>query len=151
MSGPVLRLFCVSFLLLAISCSRHDPAKNARPKVVPATGLVTYKGQPVADAIVVFVPDPSTGVPANATTDGEGKFILKAFDPDEGAVPGKYKVTVSKVEIPPPPPSAGHDQVLKPVLPKYHVPQKYEDPEKSGLTAEVVEGQPNDFKLELKD
>lgn len=151
MRGPIFTLCLVSGLLFVVGCGGSDAAKSARPKVVPATGLVKYKGQPVADATVVFVPDSPAGVAANATTDGDGKFVLKAFDPDEGAVPGKYKVTVSKVEIPLPAPRASHDEVIKPVVPKYLVPQKYEDPEKSGLTAEVVDGQKNEFEFDLKD
>ena len=34
---------------------------------------------------------------------------------------------------------------------KHHVPERYENAETSGLTADVTDGGPNDFKFDLTD
>ena len=151
MRGPTCGVLLSSAFALVIGCSGGpDKFKEQRPKVIPATGRVTYKDQPVEGATVTFAPEGGVGVAAVAITEPDGKFVLKAFDPDEGAVPGKYKVSIVKIEVIPAPP-AGHDAVSRPPTKKYHVPQKYEDPEKSGLKAEVADGQKNDFPFDLKD
>ncbi|MGH7202173.1 MAG: carboxypeptidase-like regulatory domain-containing protein, partial [Planctomycetaceae bacterium] len=58
-----------------------------------------YNEQPVEGATVVFIP---TGHKHGATaqTDAEGKFQLRTYEPGDGAVPGNYKVTIRKVEMP---------------------------------------------------
>ncbi len=63
---------------------------------VPAGGKVTYKGAPVEGAIVTFVPE-EAGRTATATTAVGGVFSLTTVD-STGAMPGKYKVTVDKVD-----------------------------------------------------
>lgn len=63
---------------------------------VPASGKVTYKGNPIEGAIVTFVPE-GTGRTATATTAVGGLFSLTTVDA-AGAMPGKYKVTVDKVD-----------------------------------------------------
>ena len=63
---------------------------------VPASGKVTYKGAPVEGAIVTFVPQ-GNGRTATATTRAGGVFSLTTVD-SSGALPGKYRVTVDKVE-----------------------------------------------------
>jgi len=152
MRGLLCGVLLSGVVALVGACSGGpDKFKEQRPKVVPAGGAVTYKSQPVDGATVTFAPeDTAKGVAAAAITGPDGKFVLKAFDPDEGAVPGKYKVSIVKIEVIPAPP-AGHDAVSRPPTKKYHVPQKYEDPEKSGLKAEVVDGQKNDFPFDLND
>jgi hypothetical protein len=66
---------------------------------VPASGKVTYKGAPVEGAIVTFVPE-GNGRTATATSGVGGVFSLATVDA-AGALPGKYKVTVDKVEYGP--------------------------------------------------
>ncbi|HKA06052.1 MAG TPA: hypothetical protein VKD71_02260 [Gemmataceae bacterium] len=58
--------------------------------VVPVSGTVTYKGQPVPNAYVHFVPQ--TGRPSLGETDANGKFTL-SYDPEtKGAELGKHRV-----------------------------------------------------------
>jgi len=60
--------------------------------VVPVTGTLTYKGQPVTNAIVNFVPE--KGRPSLGETDQNGRFTL-TYDPQtKGAEVGKHRVFV---------------------------------------------------------
>lgn len=58
--------------------------------VVPVSGTVTYKGQPVPNAYVHFIP--ANGRPSMGETDANGKFTL-TYDPEtKGAERGKHRV-----------------------------------------------------------
>lgn len=116
------------------------------PETAAVTGLVTYNGQPLPDAAVVFTPP--NGRPASGVTNGEGRFQLSTFGENDGALIGKHTVTItanasyvpSMWPDPPAPPPKG---------PK--IPTKYGSPSESGLDADVKPDGPNDFTFELKD
>jgi hypothetical protein len=60
--------------------------------VVSVSGTLTYKGQPVTNAFIHFVPE--TGRPSLGETDKNGKFTL-VYDPQtKGAELGKHRVWV---------------------------------------------------------
>jgi hypothetical protein len=60
--------------------------------VVPVSGTLTYKGKPVTNAYVHFVPE--NGRPSQGETDQNGKFTL-VYDPEtKGAERGKHRVFV---------------------------------------------------------
>jgi hypothetical protein len=60
--------------------------------VVPVSGTLTYKGKPITNAIVHFVPE--NGRPSMGETDASGRFTL-TYDPQtKGAQVGKHKVFV---------------------------------------------------------
>lgn len=60
--------------------------------VVAVSGTLTYKGQPVTNAIIHFVPE--TGRPSMGETDASGRFTL-TYDPQtKGAELGKHRVFV---------------------------------------------------------
>jgi hypothetical protein len=62
-------------------------------------GMITLEGTPVAGATVLFMPDgPDGGRPASGFTSAEGAFRLTTFKPNDGALPGKYRVVVQKTE-----------------------------------------------------
>ncbi|AMV20788.1 hypothetical protein [Planctomyces sp. SH-PL14] len=122
--------------------------KTDRPATVPAHGVVTYRGEPVPEAVVVFQPS-AHKYAAAATTDAEGKFDLKAFPPESGAVPGAYRVTLMKIS---------QDDVVyekkarrSVPQPKSLIPAKYADPTKSGLTVEISAEGAEELRFELKD
>ncbi len=145
-------LCCV---LLCLGCSGgSDKSKANRPQTAIAKGVVTYNGKPLDDALIVFVPEANDGTAASAVTDSSGGFSMMAFPPESGAVPGKYKVTVSKMIDPPVAQfdESSHDAPPpKTSKPKSLIPIKYSQPHTSNLTAEVpVEGA-EALKLELKD
>ncbi len=135
--------------IAAVGCggAAHDPN---RPKTVPVTVVITYQQKPVEGATVSFVAE-GAGHSATALTDASGRAALTTFATGDGAVPGKYRVGVSKVFIEtlqnpndPGGPPLGSKQV-------HGVPQRYNDAAKSGLTAEVTDGGKNEFPFALAD
>ena len=73
---------------------------------VRVEGIVLLDNDPVAEATVLFIPEGGTGQPAHGMTDENGKFQLSTFKENDGALPGAYKVTVTKSVPPPQPPEA---------------------------------------------
>lgn len=137
-------------LIFTIGCG--GGAAKSRQKTVPASGSVKLNGKTVEGATVVFAPE-ATGekaVAASAMTDANGNFVLQAYPPLKGAVPGKYKVSITKREIPPSPPDGpnAHDVPQQPP-PKWLVPEKFSDAEKSGLKADIPEEGRDDLHFEL--
>lgn len=62
--------------------------------IVTVAGTLTYKGKPVTNAFVNFVPTDG-GRPSMGETDSSGKFTL-TYDPQtKGAKTGKHKVFVT--------------------------------------------------------
>ena len=67
------------------------------PTFYPVTGSVTQNGEPLADAVVMFLPEGKDGsLTAEAMTGPDGKYSLATRDA-AGAAVGKYKVVVSKL------------------------------------------------------
>lgn len=130
-----------------------------REKTVRVTGVVTYQNKPVEGATVTF--NPGTGSTARAAfgvTDSNGKYSLTTYESNDGAIPGKYFVTVAKKVGPerPADPAREEDYVPPEDMPKQPVaapvsvlPAKYAAPTTSGLTADVTDksGQTFDFPL----
>jgi hypothetical protein len=93
--GAYLARSGVALALLALAgCSSDD----GRLPVVPVTGSVTYKGQPVADAQVIFLNRENNRPAATANTGVDGSFRLSTYEEGDGATPGNYWVTVSKLK-----------------------------------------------------
>ncbi len=115
------------------------------PKTVPAEGIVTLDGNPVEGAIVVFI---ATQGNYNATghTDASGKFKMNAFDTKTGAVPGSYKVEISKTIMESATGKLGETDVNM----KYGLPQKYSTFTTSGLSKDLAEPGDTNIKFELK-
>lgn len=95
MNSLLIRLLLIVFcgLPLCIGCS-HAPGLEG---LVPVEGIVTFNGERVADAFVLFKPV-GQGQAASGTTDANGQFALMTFNPDDGARPGEYVVMVTKTE-----------------------------------------------------
>jgi hypothetical protein len=114
--------------------------------LAPVTGLVTYRGQPLADAQVVFLPDTPGQLPAMGMTDAQGKYELLTIVPGDGASLGKHRVTVTARQqsaAPAEPVAPGTGPTGAP-----RIPEKYFSFDTSGLTAEVKsEGTTADFAL----
>jgi hypothetical protein len=119
---------------------------EAGPATVAVTGTVTNGGTPLEGANVIFHPvESGQTLASQAVTDAQGRFELSThvgagkFKP--GIVPGRYAVAITKLD------TASIATTLAP--PKNLLPKKYADPKTSGLVAEVVEGQENDFEFAL--
>jgi hypothetical protein len=133
-------------------------------KVAPAGGTVTYKGNPVAGATVMFTP--AKGTPCDGITDESGKYSV-SYRGKPGAPVGPCRVTVTK-----PPKSefslgqaattpedlaklsaAAAASPPKPApKDKDAIPAKYARVETSGLTVEVTaDAAKNAFDFKLDD
>jgi len=64
------------------------------PQIVPLTGSLTYKGQPVTNAVLWFQPE--VGRPSWGQTDEQGQFKLSYDKTRDGAVAGKHKVWIDR-------------------------------------------------------
>lgn len=147
------RWLLVAALALFVGCAE---AKPDRPKTYPVSGTVTYKGNPVAGANLNFrIADGSSF--SMARTDASGRYELMTFEAGDGTLPGEYKVGITQYE------SSGSTgpgmddaEYASPegdeggAPPKNLLPEKYANPETSGLTASVTEG-PNTVNFELTD
>ena len=106
------------------------------PPTGSVSGKVTCNGAPLSAGVVLFS-NPQTGVGASAGLDTSGAYRIESIQT------GQYQVAIQ-----PPPPPAPHEMEQAAAAPRSSVPQKYQDPKTSGLTATVNEG-PNtrDFAL----
>ena len=147
------RLVAVAALCAAFGgCSK---GKVAPEGLVPVTGTVTLDGQPLAGALVTYIPTGTqTGVvDAAGETDDQGKFKLLTFEgQEEGAVPGEYRVVISKLvkadgSIAKPTKDKSPMQLMLDGA-KETVPAEYSDLAFSKLKATVPQGGgTNDFPL----
>ncbi len=152
----VFGVFAALSLLITTGCGGGTADVN-RPQPVPATGTVTYNGEPVAGATVTLVPQ-DEGRGAVGKTDASGQFTLTTYEAGDGAIPGSYRVTVAKtvaggipegdvvVEMDASDGPTAEDDEAKEMLP-----EKWKDPETSGLTAEIKQGGDDTLNLELTD
>jgi hypothetical protein len=123
--------------------------------VAPVSGKVTYQGQPVAGAIIVFNSDSADGRAAVATSNADGTYELMTLD-SKGALPGNYTVTVKKTEnleeltrdVSMEEAAAKANQ--PPPVPKDLLPAKYGDLTQTPLKKEVKSGS-NTIDLTLED
>jgi hypothetical protein len=120
-----------------------------------AEGTVTFNGQPVEGANVMFSPaNEGAGSPAYATTDASGRFVLQTQQgaPGAGTTAGEYTVTISKVQMvgtgrKQTTPEGVEEEIMEP---KEVLPRQYKFQSSTPLTATVVEGQPNVFEFNLE-
>jgi len=87
-----------STLPLAVALVCGAAGCGGKDKPIPVEGVVLLDDQPLAGATVTFAPLAEEGVPATGRTGQDGKFTLATGDGRSGALPGEYKVMVSKAE-----------------------------------------------------
>lgn len=98
-------LFALALLIpLTTGCGESSDYPTAA-----VTGKVTFNGMPSPDRTVIFTPQPKdgaamTGKSATGTTDAQGNFTLSTYAPNDGAVVGMHKVSVSEGDPNNPPP-----------------------------------------------
>ena len=147
---------CKLLLVAAVGCvlagcSNSDAAQGQQP-VYPVSGQVLANGQPLVGATVQFLPQQESLPSAVASTDEQGRFQLMTYEQGDGAVAGKHRITVKKLE------SVAAKEIEPGVLDprgavtqaRSAIPTKYADPATSGLTAEVVAEGKNEVTLTLQ-
>ncbi len=155
--------------LLMLSVVLAGCGGSGFPKTYKVSGTVKQGGKPVDGALVTFL-STEGGKSAVGSTNDKGEFKLSTFGPGDGALPGAYKVTITKTSTPPV--SAG--PVLQPGViasgdiaddyapptdsggsksgggaPKNLLPAKYASEATSGLIATVSENDANSFDFDL--
>jgi hypothetical protein len=112
--------------------------------VVTAGGKVTYQGLPLDGATLVFAPADGKHV-GSALTDGEGRFTIQT-NSQEGALPGSYKVIVTKILFTEPVLAPG-EHVPTPGTSKSLLPEKYGKLESTDLSVTVPEDGSDSLEL----
>ncbi|HLJ11289.1 MAG TPA: hypothetical protein VKU82_08870 [Planctomycetaceae bacterium] len=129
-------LFSMSAFAL-VGCGEEGPVKL---KTVPVKGTLFVDGAPTGDCTISFTPtgpaDTDQKKPtkhtAGATVAKDGTFTLKTYEDGDGAVPGKYEVSIasdmSKMQMTPTKPTKTYTVEI----------------------ASTSDGKPQDLKIELE-
>jgi hypothetical protein len=165
-------VFCAGFAIPVVLAILGCGDSSGLPRRYPVSGTVTYNGKALEKGTINFTPADAKGRAAGGTIT-DGRYSLTTQDPDDGALPGKYKVGVLSKETDPStvdlklkkPGEGAQTEAEKKAMATYFpqkvaaraaaqskslVPAKYSSPETSGLTFEVKE-QPNTADFSLTD
>jgi len=141
MPFPILPSLAATLLALGLGGCDAGPI----PRVL-VQGKVFYKEAPLITGVIVFIPDVSHGCHgplACGLVQRDGSYHLQTDD-QPGAAAGWYRVTVAAVE---------NGNVSRPgpslVVPRSLLPEKYRDPDLSGLVREVQAGQETTIDFHL--
>lgn len=127
-------------VLIGAGCGGPAPSELA-----PVRGKVIFRGKPLTTGTIVFVPDPMRNTPgplARADVQPDGSYQLKSGDAT-GAATGWHRVTIVAVV---PTASVPGQRFARP---RPLLPEKYRDPELSGLSCEVKPGRDNTINFNL--
>ena len=131
-------LATLAWVVIASGCG------DGREKQVSVTGTVFYQGEPIEGARVTFH---RVGArPASGVTDTEGRFTLRTYDPDDGAVIGVHAVAIGKTDRNPKYDLTNPEKMFVDLLPL-----QYAQPHTSELTADVTADGENNFRFDLTD
>ncbi|MBN2024036.1 MAG: hypothetical protein JW809_14725 [Pirellulales bacterium] len=129
--------------LLVAGCDRGPKL----PPMANVSGTVTLDGKPVPTGTVQFIPDRDKGTPVGPPAvgyiDENGRFTLTTAG-KPGALVGWHKIRVRAQKE-----GSGLDQFGNMAPSPWLIPIEYDNPNKSGLSAEVVADKDNDIPLEL--
>ncbi len=134
-----------SLLLLAVLTA--GCGGETGPKLAETAGVVTYKGKPLADANVTFMP--ASGPAAYGSTDANGAYELSTTG-DKGAMVGPARVVITAFEMldeEKPEEKLTAADLKKMNTPR--IPPKFGNPETSGLTADIKPDVRNEFNFDL--
>ncbi len=132
-------------LLAGLAVATSGCGSGNRLSLVPVHGTVTYQGKPLGHGRVVFVPQEGTPGPRLAgIIKSDGSYHIRTTGRD-GAVIGKYIVTVHRRTLPATP----EEKENRWFVGKPLIPFKYFKERESGLSFEVKKGD-NEYNIELE-
>lgn len=134
MKHPLLLLV---FMTCLVGCGRNHPETSE------VTGKILFKGQPVPCGRICFWP--KGGRPALSEIAADGSYVLRSFEKADGAIAGEHRVSIkaTRVHFAREGATSSKDVVVERLIP-----QHFERPETSGLTATVRSGKNTiDFDL----
>lgn len=157
---PAHRLAVIATGLLLLACAEGCNGKS-RLEVAPVHGRVTYHGQGVPKATVIFHPvddanDAAKKMRPFAYGDAQGNFELKTYVDGDGAPLGKYRVSIVAVSTAPasrnrkdaPASEAGSAPGQAISIPA-DISRKFGNVDTAGIEVTVVEGENNLPPFEL--
>lgn len=119
--------------------------------VVPVSGTLTFKGQPLEHHQVTLEPEDGRRA-AVGLSDAAGKFTLGTNDVADGAPPGRSRVAV--VFAPPMVDTSltasATDKPAPLPKPKVKIPVKYNNARTSELARDIPDGGETDLKIDLQ-
>ena len=116
-----------------VGCGRAGPALG------PVEGTVTYKGQPLEQGEIVFHPE--KGRPAHGRIEDGRITQVTTLRSGDGATAGPNRVAIQSVQ------RSTDINVQSQSL----IPRRYADPARSGLSAQIKQGETNELTFELSD
>jgi hypothetical protein len=156
---PVVVMLVASASMLILACGDDQFGR----KRYPVSGAVSYNGNAVEKGVVTFHSVEPEGSAATGQIEN-GRYSLTTFSPGDGAIPGKYKVSVTSKTADY---AAAEAEFAKKGMPKGtampqefsakvfkeakdNIPPKYSLPDTSGLEYTVKEGS-NTYDIPLND
>ncbi len=124
-------------VVVAIGCGRSP----TRLETVPVAGRVTLDGRPVAAGTVLLVP--ARGRAGQGSIAADGRFAISTYRSADGGVVGDHRVAVFAAAASPK--TFAEDVAARSWL----VPERYANPETSGLSCTLVAGQAAWLELAL--
>lgn len=138
----VAALIAMMVIAATVGCGRADMGR--------VSGVVTFGGKPVADAVVSF--RPQNRPMAAGRTDAAGRFTLNTSSKGDGAMQGVNRVRIEPwTPAPETFPEPGQDPRPWKEPERPDIPKKFRQEESSGLTVEVIAGKRNEFNFELAE
>lgn len=151
---------CLIAGLVFVGCSKGPTVTF---KTYPVKITITQKGQPLAGADVRLHPLDENGRGAQGKTDISGVATMRSFGDGnamaDGAMAGKYKVLVSKVDVPAIPEGQDYDAMQAQQAaadtyasaPRPLLPPKYNSWQETPFECEVQTSGPNEFTFDIPE
>jgi hypothetical protein len=133
------------WLLLSLGLACGCSVDERPPETVPIRGKVSYKGKPLSKGTIVFRSD--RGQTAVGEIQPDGTFRLGTFANNDGATLGHHRISIIAKDFNPslmPGTSPGYSP------PAELLPGKYNQPDTSGLEAEVSK-EKTELEFDLKE